>query len=51
MGLTDSTHNPCLYVVPLTPGGNPIYIGVYVYDFVYFREYDEVEEQFRTSLS
>ena len=31
--------------------GYPIYIDLYVDDFVYFTEYDSMEEQCHTSLS
>ena len=49
--LKASPHDPCAYMGYLIPGGNPIYIGIYVDAFLYFRESDTLEEQFRTSLS
>ena len=37
-------------MVSLTPGAPPIYINLYVENFVNFRESDTVEEQFVKSL-
>ena len=51
MCLKSSPQNPFMYMLSLTSRGDPIYIGIYVYEFFYFIEYDAVEEQFRTSLS
>ena len=44
MGLAAYTYDPCMYTSYLTPGGGGlIYIGLYVYYFVYFRKYYSVE--------
>ena len=44
MCLKASPHDPCLYTGSPITGGGPIYIGLYVDDFVYFRKYDRVEK-------
>ena len=51
MGLADSQHEPCVYMVSLIPWNPPVYVGLYLDEFVYFRKFDVVEEQFKTSLS
>ncbi len=58
MGLTQSTHDPCLFHgVPLSlthpaqPGDAPITIGLYVDDMVYFSEDDNIEQQFESILA
>ena len=42
MVLAASPHDPFVYMVSLTPGGGPVYIGLYVDNFFYFRKYDAV---------
>jgi hypothetical protein len=51
MGLTQSTHDPCLFhgvpsspTHPAQPGDAPITIGLYVDDMVYFSEDDTIEQ-------
>ena len=49
-GLQPCKHAPCLFKgQPQGCSGN-IYLGLYVDDFCYFGDNDEVEQQFRTKL-
>ncbi len=51
MGLTQSTHSPCIFTGILLPGEPPIYIGIYVDDIIYFSCSDAVERKFEELLS
>jgi hypothetical protein len=44
-------HDPCIFVGTPIPGKPPLYITIYVDDFIYFSLDDEVEQYFQTSLS
>ena len=47
MGLETSPHKPCVSTKKLNPGVPLMYIGLYVNDFIYFRESNAMEEQSR----
>ena len=58
MGLTQSPHDPCLFFGiptlpdhPVSPSDEPIMVGLYVDDFIYFGLSDDVERRFQTLLS
>jgi len=51
IGLQQCRHAPCLFKGYLIKGQPPIYLGLYVDDFVYFSESDDVEKVFETKLS
>ena len=44
-------HNQFIYNSTLTSGGTPVYIGLYIYDFVYFIEYNKEEEHLKADIS
>ena len=46
MGLTELPHSPCLLLGTLIPNQPPIYIGLYVDNFVYYSNNDCVEKVF-----
>ena len=57
IGLKPSVHDPCLFIgvpsssdLPASPDDPAIHVGMYVDDFVYFSESDEVEKRFETLL-
>jgi hypothetical protein len=50
MGLTMSPHDPCVFYGSLAPGLPPIYIGIYVDNFKYFRVSEEAEQLFERQL-
>ena len=50
-GLNVSPHDPCVYMGTLKPEGDPIYIGLYNDDFFYCSNSNNIEEQFRESIS
>eukprot|EP00957_Ditylum_brightwellii_P109318 8338954-Ditylum_brightwellii.AAC.1 len=41
---------PCIFHSTMIPGKPPIYVGLYLDDFVYFSESDAVERAFETKL-
>jgi hypothetical protein len=51
IGMTPTAHDPCVFTGTLIPGGPLLYLGVYVDDFTYFSESDEVERVFEAALS
>ena len=46
VGLTQHPTSPCIFYGSLIPGQPPIYLGLYVDDFVYFSESSAVEQLF-----
>jgi len=46
VGLTQCTNSPCMFTGTIIPGEPPLYLGLYVDDFVYFSESDKVEQAF-----
>ena len=46
VGLTQHPSSPCIFTGELIEGQPPIYLGLYVDDFIYFSESKEVEEKF-----
>jgi len=50
IGLHQCKHAPCLFTGHLIQGQPPIYLGLYVDDFVYFSESSEVEHIFEKKL-
>jgi len=50
MGLTQCPNAPCLFQGTIIPGKPPLYLGLYVDDFVYFSKCDEVEKHFESKL-
>ena len=46
IGFKQCPNAPCLFVGNLIEGEPPLYIGIYVDDFAYFSESDEVEQKF-----
>ena len=51
IGLNPSPNNPCIFSGTIIPGEPPIYLGLYVDDFIYFSESDAVEQHFEQALS
>jgi hypothetical protein len=51
LGLKQSSISPCLFVGTLFEGQQPIYIGIYVDDIVYFSASDQVERLLEQKLS
>ena len=47
VGLKKHPSSPCLFTGTLIPGQPPLYLGLYVDDFVYFSESPAVEELFK----
>jgi hypothetical protein len=50
IGLQSCPNAPCIFYGTLIPGEPPVYIGLYVDDFVYFSESDAVEQAFESKL-
>ena len=50
IGLRRCKHSPCLFYGEVIPGLPPLYLGLYVDDFVYFSESDKVEKEFENKL-
>ena len=50
IGLHPSPNSPCVYSGILPNTSSHIYVGLYVNDFIYFGETDEVETTFRELL-
>jgi deoxyuridine 5'-triphosphate nucleotidohydrolase len=46
IGLTQHPTSPCLFFGTLIQGHPPLYLGLYVDDFIYFSESDAVENKF-----
>jgi dUTPase len=51
LGLKAHPTSPCLFYGHIIPGHPPIYLGLYVDDFIYFSESDEVEKVFKQKFS
>jgi len=51
MGLKCCEHSPCLFTGILVPGEQPIFVGIYVDDIIYFSASDTVERKFESLLS
>jgi hypothetical protein len=51
VGLSPCKHDPCVFTGSLLTGEPPLYLGVYVDDFTYFSDSDNVEKAFEQSLS
>jgi hypothetical protein len=51
IGMTPMAHDPCVFTGTLIHGGPLLYLGIYVDDFTYFSESDEVERIFEAALS
>jgi hypothetical protein len=50
-GLKPTKHDPCLFHGTIISGKPPLYLAIYVDDFLYFSLDDEVEKYFETALS
>ena len=48
MGLHPLTHSPCIFTGSIIEGEPPLYLGLYVDDFVYFSASTKVESKFET---
>jgi hypothetical protein len=44
IGLKPTTHDPCIFHGHIIPGKPPLYVAMYVDDFIYFSCDDEVEK-------
>ena len=51
MGLKQHPYSNCIFYGTLIPDQPPIYIGLYVDDFIYFSQSNAVEKQFETKFS
>ena len=51
IGLTRSPNSPCVYSGTLIPGQPPLYLGLYVDDFIFFSQSPEVEQHFETQFA
>ena len=51
MGLTASPDSPCFFSGTIIPGEPPLYIAMYVDDFVYFSASSKVEATFERKLA
>ena len=51
IGLQQHPNSPCLFYGTLLPNEPPLYLGLYVDDFVYFSESDNVEKEFEKRFS
>ncbi len=51
IGLQPTRHDPCIFHGTLIPEKPPLYLAIYVDDFLYFSLDDEVEQYFQTALS
>jgi len=51
MGLENTPNSPCLLKGILIPGDQPIYVGIYVDDIIYFSPSSYVEKRFESLLS
>ena len=51
IGLHPCLHSPCVFSGTIIPGEPKIYLAVYVDDFVFFSESDEVEKNFNKNLN
>ena len=51
IGLQQHPNLPCLFFGILLPNKPPLYLGLYVDDFVHFSESDKVEKEFKSRFS
>jgi hypothetical protein len=51
IGLKPTKHDPCIFHGTIIPGKPPLYLAIYVDDFLYFSLDDDVERYFETALS
>eukprot|EP00559_Dactyliosolen_fragilissimus_P009280 CAMPEP_0184857002 /NCGR_PEP_ID=MMETSP0580-20130426/2171_1 /TAXON_ID=1118495 /ORGANISM="Dactyliosolen fragilissimus" /LENGTH=171 /DNA_ID=CAMNT_0027352351 /DNA_START=56 /DNA_END=568 /DNA_ORIENTATION=+ len=47
MGFTQSVHSPCIFLGTLIPNQPPLYLGLYVDDFIFFSKSKAIEEKFK----
>jgi len=50
MGLRQCPNAPCIFTGNIIPGKPPLFLGLYVDDFIFFSESDEVEQHFEKEL-
>jgi hypothetical protein len=50
LGLKPLAHSPCIFTGTIIPGQPPLYIGLYVDDFIYFSESAAVEKVFESKF-
>jgi deoxyuridine 5'-triphosphate nucleotidohydrolase len=50
IGLRQHENSPCLFYGTIIKGQPPIYLGLYVDDFIYYSQSDEVEKQFEADF-
>ena len=51
IGLTRSPNSPCLYSGIIIPDEPPLYLGLYVDDFIFFSTSSKVEQYFQTEFA
>jgi len=51
IGLKPTLHDPCIFHGTIISGKPPLYVAMYVDDFIYFSLDDEVEKYFENALS
>jgi len=51
IGLCPTKHDPCIFHGTIIPGKPPLYVAMYVDDFIYFSLDDDVERYFENALS
>jgi hypothetical protein len=51
IGFKQCQHSPCLFKAHLIDGEPPIYLGLYVDDFIYFSKSKSVESKFETEFA
>ena len=51
MGFKQSPHAPCLFVGTLAPHQPPVYLGLYVDDFLFFSQSPQMEKKFMEQFS
>jgi hypothetical protein len=51
VGLKSTKNDPCIFHGTIIPGKPPLYLAIYVDDFLYFSLDDKVEQFFQTALS
>ena len=51
IGLTSSPNSPCVFQGTIITGHSSLYLGLYVDDFTFFSESDEIEDAFRQQLN
>ena len=51
MGFRQCTHAPCLFIGTLAPNQPPVYLGMYVDDFLFFSQSPKMEQKFMDEFS